>query len=235
MLLPEPSQPNGTGRSIGRDKMQRRDFLTGMGLLAALGPRAVSAVVDDVLPAEGVVLNYRVLFNGSDIGHQQIRIREHDEAGHVVVEHDTKLEVRILFAVAYSLEHRSTEVWEGFTLKSVKSETIENDQQTLVEGRATDKGFHLDNQKSQWLTPGDLVTADSFWIAASLEAASVVNTRTGDTALPVLKKLGEDRWHLSAAFAHGTVDATLVFDNGFLHEAEVDSDGHLVRLVRVSA
>ena len=215
--------------------MQRRDFLTGMGLLAALGPRAVSAVVNDVLPPEGVVLNYRVLFNGSDIGYQRIRIREHDEAGHAVVEHDTKLEVRILFAVAYSLEHRSIEVWEGFTLKSVESETVENDQRTLVEGRATDKGFYLNNQTSQWLTPGELVTADSFWIAAALEAASVVNTRTGDTAKPVLKKIGDDRWHLSAAFAHGAVDATLEFDNGFLREAEVDSDGHLVRLVRITS
>jgi hypothetical protein len=192
-------------------------------------------VVNDVLPAEGVVLNYRVLFNGGDIGYQRIRIREHDVAGHVVVEHDTKLEVRILFAVAYSLDHKSTEVWEGFTLKSVKSETVENDQRTLVDGRATDKGFRLDNQKSQWLTPGELVTADSFWIAAALEAASVVNTRTGDTAKPVLKKIGEDRWHLSAAFVHGAVAATLEFDNGFLREAEVDSDGHLVRLVRVTA
>ena len=215
--------------------MQRRDFITGMGLLAALGPRAVPAVVNDVLPAEGVVLDYRASLNGSDIGYQRVRIREHDEDGHVVVEHDTKLEVRILFAVAYRLEHRSTEVWEGFTLKSVKSETVENDQRTLVDGRATDKGFRLDNQKSQWLTPGELVTADSFWIAAALEAASVVNTRTGDTAKPVLKKIGEDRWHLSAAFAHGAVDATLEFDNGFLREAEVDSDGHLVRLVRVTA
>ena len=159
----------------------------------------------------------------------------HDVAGHVVVEHDTKLEVRILFAVAYSLDHKSTEVWEGFTLKSVKSETVENDQRTLVDGRATDKGFRLDNQKSQWLTPGELVTADSFWIATALEAASVVNTRTGDTAKPVLKKIGDDRWHLSAAFAHGAVAATLEFNDGFLREAEVDSDGHLVRLVRVTA
>ena len=215
--------------------MQRRDFLTGMGLLAALGPRAVSAVVNDVVPAEGVVLDYRVSFNGGDIGYQRVRIREHDEDGYVVVEHDTKLEVRILFAIAYSLENRSTELWEGFTLKSVNSETVENDQRTLVDGRATDKGFRLDNQKSQWLMPGELVTADSFWIAAALEAASVVNTRTGDTAKPMLKKIGEDRWHLSAAFAHGAVDATLEFDNGFLREAEVDSNGHLVRLVRVTA
>lgn len=205
-----------------------------MGLLAAFGPRAVSAVVDDVLPPEGVVLKYRVLFNGSEIGHQQIRIREHDLDGHVIVEHDAKFEVRILFAVAYSLEHRSTEVWEGFTLKSVESETIENDQRTLVKGRATEKGFHINNRNSEWLTHGNLVTADSFWIATALEAASVVDTRTGDAAVPVVEKVGEDRWHLSAAFAHGTVDAKLEFDGGFLREAEVDSGGHRVHLVRES-
>ena len=215
--------------------MKRREFLTGIGLLAAFGPGEVSAAVNDALPPEGVVLNYRALFNGSDIGYQRIRIRQHDAAGHIVVEHDTKLEVRILFAVAYSLEHRSTEVWEGFTLKSVDSETIENNQRTLVKGHATVKGFHFDNQNNEWLTPGDLVTADSFWVAAALQAASVVNTRTGDTAVPVLKKVGEDRWHLSAAFAHGEIEARLEFDGGFLREAEVDSDGHRVRLVRVPA
>ena len=215
--------------------MQRREFLTGIGLLGALGPRGVSAVVNDVLPPEGVVLKYRVLFNDSDIGYQQIRIREHDAAGHVVVEHDTKLEVRILFSVAYSLEHQSTEVWEGFTLKSVKSETLENDQRTVVEGRTTEKGFHLSNEKSAWLATGEFVTADSFWIAAALEAPSVINTRTGDTAIPVLKKVGKDRWHLSADFAHGAIDAMLDFDGAFLREAEVDSDGHRVRLVRMQA
>ncbi|MGB5496378.1 MAG: DUF6134 family protein [Sedimenticolaceae bacterium] len=215
--------------------MQRREFLTGVGLLAAFGPRAVSAVVNDILPPEGVVLNYRVLFHDSDIGHQQIRIREHDLAGHVVVEHEAKMEVRILFAVAYSLEHRSTEVWEGFTLKSVKSDTVENDQRTLVQGRATDEGFHLNNQENEWLTPGGLVTSDSFWAAAALEAASVVNTRTGDTAVPVLKKIGHDRWHLSAVFPHSPIEATLEFDGGFLREAEVDAGGHRVRLVRLPA
>lgn len=35
-------------------------------------------------------------------------------------------------AVAYSLEYRNTEVCEGFMLKSVKSETPENDQRTFV-------------------------------------------------------------------------------------------------------
>ena len=72
--------------------MQRREFLTGMGLLAAFGARSVSAVVNDILPPKGVVLDYKVLFNGSDIGYQRVKIRDHDAAGHVVVEHETKLE-----------------------------------------------------------------------------------------------------------------------------------------------
>jgi len=46
--------------------------------------------------------------------------------------------------------------------------------------------------------------------------------------------LGFFRWHLSGAFAHGAVDVALGFDDGFLHEAAVDGDGHLVRLVRVT-
>jgi hypothetical protein len=213
--------------------MLRREFVAGIGFFSVFGPQMAQAAVKDPLPPEGVEFVYRVLFSGSEIGTQKVAIRQHDAAGHVVVEHETKLEVRILFAVAYALEHRSTEIWEGFTLKSIQSETIENDERTLVEGEATESGFRIRNTQSETVIPEGAVTSDSFWLAAAMTSPKVINTRTGDTASPDLRDLGNGRWHLKANFDHGPIEATVRFDGDFLVEAEVDSDGHTVRMERL--
>jgi hypothetical protein len=213
--------------------MLRREFVAGIGFFSVFGPQMAQAAVKDPLPPEGVEFVYRVLFSGSEIGTQKVAIRQHDAAGHVVVEHETKLEVRILFAVAYALEHRSTEIWEGFTLKSIQSETIENDERTLVEGEATESGFRIRNTQSETVIPEGAVTSDSFWLAAAMTSPKVINTRTGDTASPDLRDLGNGRWQLKANFDHGPIEATVRFDGDFLVEAEVDSDGHTVRMERL--
>lgn len=215
--------------------MQRRAFIAGFGYLAALGPRLGNAVVRDPLPPEGVELDYKVLFGDSQIGLQKMRIRSHDLAGHVVIDHESRMQVRVLFAVAYSLEHRSTEVWDGFDLKSIRSDTIENGERTLVVGEATEKGFVIRKGEQDWLVPSGVVTSDSFWIATAMNACNVVNARTGDFARPEVRDLGGGRWHIKGAFDHGPVEATLRFAGNFLAEAEVDSDGHRVRLLRVQA
>lgn len=214
--------------------MQRRNFMAGIGLLTVFGPQIAQAVVNDPLPAEGVTFTYRVLFGDSEIGTRKITIRKHDKAEHVVIEHETKLEVRVLFAVAYALDHRSTEVWQGLNLKSVRSTTVENDKKTVIEGDTTEEGFQIRDGQSKSMTPGPAVTSDSFWLAAAMEAANVVNMRTGDAAAPKVKKLGNGRWHLKADFSHGPVEATVRFDGDFLAEAEIDSDGHVVKMQRVT-
>ena len=215
--------------------MPRREFLAAVGSLAAVGARSARAVVNDPLPEKGVQLNYRVLFGDSDIGRQKISIRDHDRKGHVVVAHETKLEVRVLFSVAYALDHRSTEVWEGFTLKSIRSVTLENGKKTLIKGELAADGFHIRNGQEAWVAPKNAVSSDSFWIAAAMRSASVVNARTGDSALLMKKKLPDGRWHLKAEFDHGTVEARMRFDGDFMVDAEVDSDGHGVKLIRIEA
>jgi len=214
--------------------MQRREFMAGTAFLAVFGAQAARAVVRDPLPPQGVEFTYRILFRDAEIGQQKVRIRKHDLAGHVVIEHETQMQVRILFSVAYALDHRSTEVWDGFRLKSIRSETVENKERIVLNGEATEGGFRIRNADQEWLAPTGVVTSDSFWVAAAVDACRVVNARTGDTAAPAVTDLGNGRWHLRADFDHGPVEAKLRFDGDFLAEAEVDSDGHTVRLVRLA-
>lgn len=212
--------------------MLRREFITSMGAAALLAPHLASAAVREALPPEGVELIYRVIYGGNEIGTQTVRIRDHDEDGHVVIEHEMTAEVRVLFARVYALDHKSTEVWEGFRLKSLRSETIENDQRAVIEGEAAETGFRVRNGEQDWLVPEGAVPTDSFWLAAALESSHVINTRTGESAKPVVEKLADDRWHLKAAFDHGEISATMHFDGDFLDFAEIDSGGHTVTLTR---
>ena len=178
-------------------------------------------------------MTYRVTFGGNEIGTQKVRIAQHDTAGHVVVEHETKLEVRILFAVAYTLDHRSREVWDGFTLKSLKATTVENGDTTVVDGAASEKELRIRSGDMEVSVPRDAVTSDSFWIAAATDSSSVVNARTGDAAAPRVTDLGDGRLNIKANFAHGPVEATVRYDGDFLAEAEINDEGQTVKLVRV--
>ncbi|MCH8167629.1 MAG: hypothetical protein IID49_06320 [Proteobacteria bacterium] len=215
--------------------MHRREFAVGVGIVGILGPHVAWAVVKSKLPPEGVEIDYRVLYHGRDIGTQKVMIRQHDKADHVVVEHEVKLEVRILFAVAYSLDHRSTEIWRGFELQSIKSDTTENGDHYVVEGEATQDGFSIRKDGVAFPAPRNLVTTDSFWLASAMSAPEVMNVRTGEIAKPVIKQLGDNRWHLKAAFPHGVVEATMRFSGDFLAEADVDNEGHKIRIERIEA
>ena len=79
------------------------------------------------------------------------------------------------------------------------------------------------------------MSSDSFWIAAATGSGRIINTRSGESATPVIEPLEDGRVHLRARFDHGAVEATLRFDGDFLVEAEIDSDGHTVRLERMPA
>ena len=81
--------------------------------------------------------------------------------------------------------------------------------------------------------PRDVVTSDSFWIAAATQSSSVINARSGDAAVPRVTDLGKGRWRIKADFAHGAVEATVLYDGDFLAEAEIVDDGQTVKLIRI--
>lgn len=214
--------------------MDRRNFLLGLGILGALGPRVANSVVKNSLPPEGAGLFYQLIFGDSVIGSQRIKIRSHDDKDHVIVDHEVDMEVRVLFTVAYSLKHRSTEVWNGYNLISIDSETKENNQNHVIKGNATHGDFVLHNENGALDVRGNVVTLDSFWLASAMSTPKLINTRNGDIAIPKSKSLGNGRWHLKADFPHGPIEATMKFNGDFLEQAEIDSAGHIVKIKRMN-
>ena len=216
--------------------MKRRDFVVGLGLLGMAGPVLSLTSIKEKLPPEGFSLKYQVFYGGNEIGSQTVSITEHTEGDHLVIEHSIDLEVRILFAVAYSLEHKSKEIWStDRRLISVEAETIENGDKALVKGLHKDDGFHINGGFGEHTGLNSLVTSDSFWVASAMEAPLIMNVRTGDLAKPQISSIDDGKFHLKADFEHGPVEAKLEYEGDFLKLAEIDSDGHIVKFVRKSA
>jgi len=214
--------------------MERRDFLLGLGAFSLLSSKMLNAATKQSLPAEGVELVYNLKFGDSDIGTQVVKVRAHDKEDHVIIEHKIDIEVRVFFTVAYALRHKSTEVWHGTDLKSIDSNTKVNGETHLIKGEAKDSGFEIQNEDGLSLIHGNLVTLDSFWLASSMSTPRIVDTKTGDVTVPVMKSIGKNRWHMAAKFPHGNVVATMEFDGEFLVRAEVDSEGHTVTVERTA-
>jgi hypothetical protein len=214
--------------------MKRRDFVAGLGLLGMVGPALSMNAIREILPEEGFNLKYRVSYGGNEIGHQEVSITEHIEGDHLVIEHTIELEVKILFAVAYSLQHKSTEVWStDRRLISVEAETIENGDKALVKGLHKEDGFHIAGNYGEHTGLDSLVTSDSFWVASAMQAPMIMNVRTGDLAKPQISTTDDGKFHLKADFERGAVEAKLEYEGNFLKQAEIDSDGHLVKFVKV--
>ena len=215
--------------------MERREFLLGLAALGILGSNSAGAKIRGEFPEEGVHIDYRVLFGGNEIGKQTISFNHHATPGFIEVKYQINLEVRMLFAVAYRFEHSSTEIWDqNRKLHAIDSTSNENGKTTEVKGKLKDDVFHVKGEDGHTKGPGNLITSDSFWLAAALDSHHVMNTRTGDMAQPQVKKLSQDRYHLKAEFNHSKIDAKLHFKDEILYEAEIDSDGHSIRFERIS-
>lgn len=214
--------------------MNRRRVLAGMGLAAIVSPAFGMQTVRDQMPDEGFKLKYKVSLGDSHIGHQEVVISKHTADDHLIIEHLVDVEVRMLFAVVYSMNHQSTEVWTvDKRLVSVESKTIENGKLAEVAGVHKEDGLHILGEFGEYAGLDAAVTTDSFWIASALEAPAIINTRTGELAKPKISKHADGTHQMNIDFPHGSVVARLSFDGDFLQRAEIDSDGHIVKFERI--
>lgn len=214
--------------------MNRREFMAGIGLLALVPTAFGMQELHNSLPDEGFQLRYKVSLGDTEIGHQEVVITKHTKDDHLVIKHSMDVKVRMLFAVVYSLQHESTEVWTvDKRLVSVDAETVENGEPRVVNGLHKDDGFHIEGEFGEHKGLNSAVTTDSFWLASAMEAPSIINVKTGELAKPAVTQLADGSREMSVEFPHGAVVARLKFDGDFLDYAEIDSDGHVVKFEKV--
>lgn len=214
--------------------MDRRSFVLGTtsSLLVASASNAETFSLKKLVPNEKAVFRYRILFGSQVVGHQNVTVhkRAHDL---IEIEHNVAMKIRLLLITVYNFEMKSQEVWKGLDLKrleSLKSDSVEDGKQHVLDGRAVGGGFSLHDGASVRTLPGDVATEQSFWFSAILHKPLLIDTVSGKLLRPIMRKLPDGRWYME----YGKVKAKLRFSGDILAEAEVDHDGHLAKIVRTT-
>ncbi len=213
--------------------MNRRDFILAAATSALLLPATSRSAVShkDLSAGDTLQFDYRILFGDSDIGHHRVSITK-DPSGLISVEHERRMEIRLLFVRVYAFQQRSRELWDGQSLKRLDADGEENGKGFVVQGREVEgEGFAVSGPQGDLLGPQDLATTESFWVSSTLNKPHLLDTVKGKVVKPRVERLDDGRWHLE----HGDIQADIRFDGDFMSDADVDNDGHSVRFVRVAS
>lgn len=114
-----------------------------------------------------------------------------------------EVEVRILGVKLFEFRHYGTEVWADGRLQKFESETLDDDSEFFVDGRAEADGFRMSNRKAVEMAPADIMVA-SYWTPEIARRAQLIDPQRGRVREQQL--LGKDM--VKVAVGSTIVDAT---------------------------
>lgn len=127
------------------------------------------------VPKSGA-LDYTVMRNGDPIGNFAFRFRR--DGANLEVAIDSKIEYRLFYIRVYHHFHKSTEVWRGKRLISMKSVTDDNGEEKILDVSESDSGLDVEGPKGQKQVGAEISPA-SFWNVAALESPQMIGTISG--------------------------------------------------------
>lgn len=161
--------------------INRRHFFLGASNLALWPLLARAGKLDEQLPASGAKLRFAVRLDKADAGRHHITFR--DDKGHVHIEHEMDILLKIAFVTAYSLKHTSTETWSGIgrdaQLLSLSSETMEDGTNHKINGNAGKDYFSIETYHGEIAAPLDIATTNSFWADAAILRPHLIDSMDG--------------------------------------------------------
>lgn len=140
------------------------------------GPVICSHAGSDPAALYGDEIRFRVLRNGTPVGHHRVRFRSDD--GTVIAETEFDVRVKLVIFTAYRFEHVARDVWRNGCLVSLSARTNDNGTETSLEARL--RGGNLAVRQA-----GDVRTIEAgifpttHWNVGVVQAERVLNTITG--------------------------------------------------------
>ena len=114
-----------------------------------------------------------------------------------------EVEVRVLNVKLFEFRHNGTEVWTDGRLQKFDSETLDDDSNFFVVGRATAEGFQMTNRKGVETAAADIMVA-SYWTPEIARRTELIDPQRGRVKQQQL--LGKDT--IKVAVGSATLDAT---------------------------
>lgn len=103
---------------------------------------------------------FRVLLDGAEIGHHELRIRGRD--GLRQVQSEAHFRVRFLGLEVYRYRHQASEVWDGDCLQRIDADTDDNGRPQQVSGKAEGTGFVVRSGEVSRALP-DCTLSFAYW------------------------------------------------------------------------
>lgn len=158
--------------------MYRRSLCTTLLTVSLMTATAMTYAQDQTPQAKPTEnWNFQVLLDDKPIGSHTFSKYGENENYEMRIE--ANFEVKFLFIVAYSYEHRNREQWQDGCLKAIDSQTDDNGEMFTVQGQQEADGFALTaNEKSTQLPA--CITTFAYWYPGFLEQTALLNSQTGE-------------------------------------------------------
>jgi hypothetical protein len=193
-------------------------------LLPALAAVALSAAARATAP-DGLVLEYRVLRDGFEIGRHKVAFR-HDGDAVMTVETEIRITVSFLFITLYSYRLDARETWRGERLVGLDSTTDDDGDLYAVSAVAEGDGLRVEAGAKSWTAPATVVPS-SLWRREMARGSLLIGVEQGEAIAVAFEEIGRE-----TVTARGAeVIATKVVVSGELERRLwYDDDGILVHL-----
>ena len=174
---------------------------------------------------DGLVLDYRVLRDGFEIGRHKVAFR-HDGDALMTVETEIRISVSFLFITLYSYRLDARETWRGDRLVGIDSTTDDDGDLYAVRAVAEGDGLRVEAGAKSWTAPATVVPS-SLWRREMARGSLLIGVEQGEAIAVTFEEIGRE-----TVTARGAeVSATKVVVSGELERRLwYDDDGILVHL-----
>jgi hypothetical protein len=138
----------------------------------------LSSVVSSVraaVPNDGK-LDFTVLRDGDPIGRHVLSFKQGSEG--LVVEIETKIEVKVLFITAYHFEHQGREIWRDGKLTVLVSSTNDDGTEHTLAVKASGAELQVEGDGEMSKAALEIIPA-SLWHEGILAGGAILNTLQG--------------------------------------------------------
>jgi hypothetical protein len=144
---------------------------------AAIASASTAAAMPGVPPDGAMVFSVRK--SGSEVGTHRITFAERD--GALVVETDSKLQLRLAFVTVYRYVQRTREIWRDGVLVGIESDIDDNGTPFRLRGVAKDGVLRLDGHQETHAVPVGIKPL-SYWNVAVMRAPRGFDVQWGSLA-----------------------------------------------------
>lgn len=173
---------------------------------------------------DGLVLEYRVLRGGGEVGRHRVRF-DH-QGGALTVETEVRITVTFAFITLFRYALDARETWRDGRLVALESSTDDDGDRYTVRAVAEGDAIVVEAGTESWTAPAT-VSPSSLWHRDMARGSLLIGIEQGDRIEVAFSELGRETvtaWGVEVSATH------VVASGGLERELWYDDDGILVHL-----